>query len=277
MLPQLPHFFDFIHVRDRGDLPHLALVLVLTLGIIVGVYLALQPQIFNKQASEGSLVEVKFIPEVISVQSGRVYEAKIAIDPKGQRVTALQLAIGYNPAKVTILEAKNEGFLPITLKTKDTFDGTLNLVYGATIETNATAPGMIATIKFKSNSSETSELSIKGGSQVNVSSQEGNALTTFPVLKLEEGAGGSLTGNEDIRYPDSLLLEKAFRSDSEPFVQEFREAIEPVPEIKPERIKPGFSEAYILQLGRDIFVNPIVALNEVIEEKAGEIINRSEK
>jgi len=277
MLPQMPHFFDFIHVKDRKDLPHLALVTVLTLGIIVGVYLALQPQIFNKQASESSLVEIKFIPETISVQSGRVYEMKVGINPKGQRVTALQLAVGYNPAKVTILETKNEGFLPITLKAQDTFEGTLNLIYGATVETKATAPGMVTTIKFKANSSESSEISIKGGSQINVSSFEGNALTSFPVLKLENGSAGSPSGSEDIRYPDSLLLEKAFRSDSEPFVQEFREAIEPVPEIKPERVRPGFSEAYILQLGKDIFIDPIVALNQVIEEKAGEIINRSEK
>ena len=55
-------------------------------------------------------------------------------------------------------------------------------------------------------------------------------------------------------------------------MQEFRDAIEPLPEIKPERVSPEFSEKYIIQLGRDIFVEPIVALNQVLQEKATEII-----
>ena len=276
MVPHMPHFFEFIHFRDHKDLPHLALVGLLIFGIVIGVYLSLQPQIFNKQASESSLVEVKFIPESVLVQSGRVYEAKIAINPKGQRVTALQMFIGYNPAKVTILEAKNEGFLPITLKTQDTFEGTLNLVYGATVETMATDAGMVATLKFKVNSGGASEITIKPNSQISVSSLEGNALSDFPVLKLEESSAATQTGSEDVRYPDNLLLEKAFRADSEPFVQEFRDAIEPEPEIKPDRLGPQFSEAYIKQLGRDIFIEPIVALNEVIGEKATQILKPSE-
>lgn len=274
MLPQMPHFFDFIHVRSVRDLPHLGLVLLLVGGIVLGVYLAMQPQIFNKQAAEGSLVDLRFAPETLQIQSGKVYEAKIAINPKGQRVTALQIYIGYDPADVTILEAKNEGFLPITLKSQDSFDGTLNLIYGSTIETQATKPGMVATIKFKVNSNKASFLSIKGNSQVNVSSREGNVLTAFAVLPLEVAAEGTLTGEEDIRYPDSLLLEKAFFAESEPYVRDFREALEPDPDYGTPRVEPGFSEAYILQLGKDIFVEPIVALNDVIAEKATEIINR---
>ena len=60
---------------------------------------------------------MKFEPEALNVQKGRVYEVKIAVNPKAQRVTAVQLDLGYDPAALTILEAKNEGFLPITLKT----------------------------------------------------------------------------------------------------------------------------------------------------------------
>lgn len=272
----MPHFFDFIHVRSVRDLPHLGLVLLLTGGIVLGVYLAMQPQIFNKQAAEGSLVDLKFAPDVLKVQAGRIYEAKIAINPKSERVTALQLNIGYDPGIVTILETKNEGFLPITLKAEDDFQGNLNLTYGSTVENQATKPGMVATIKLKVNSAQASKLSIKGNSEVNVSSREGNALTVFSVLPLEVAAAGSTTGEEDIRYPDSLLLEKAFTPDSAPFVRDFKEAIEPKPELKPERVRPGFSEAYVLQLGRDIFVDPIVALNDVIEGKATEILKSKE-
>lgn len=268
----------FIHVRSRQDLPHLGLVILLTLGIMLGVYLALQPQIFSKRAAEGSLVEVKFIPESIQISNGRVYEARIAINPKGRRVTAVQLAIKYIPTQVTILETKNEGFLPIDLKVKDSFDGNLDLVYGGTVDNVADKPGMLSTLKFKVLSNQASEISIKGNSIVSVASSEENALSEFAVLKLVPNSQGApQTGSQDVRYPDSLLLEQAFRPDSEPFVEEFRQAIEPQPEIKPERVEPSFSGAYIKQLGKDIFVEPITALNQVLEEKAGEIINRSEK
>ena len=268
----MPHFFDFIHLRDRRDLPHIALVSLLIFGIILGVYLAMQPQLFNKQASEGSLVGLAFAPDMLEVQAGRVYEVKIAIDPKSERVTAAQLAIKYDPAVVTIIEVKNEGFLPVILKSQDTFDGTLNLVYGSTIESQAINPGMLASIRFKVNGTGPSEMAIKGNSQINVSSREENALSVFPVLSLVPAAGGTATGEEDVRYPDSLLLEKAFHPDSEPFVREYREGLEPKPEVGVERIEPEFSGAYIRQLGKDIFVEPVVALNQVLQEKATEII-----
>ena len=278
MVPNLPHIFEFIHLKDRKDLPHLGLVVFLVAGIILGVYLALQPQIFSKRADEGSLVEVKFEPEALNVQKGRVYEVKIAVNPKAQRVTAVQLDLGYDPAALTILEAKNEGFLPITLKTRDSFDGNLTLIYGGTVQTQAVQLGTAATIKFKFIGDSPSVLSIKPGSQVSVSSKEGNVLTSFSKLDLNTGGvvqiqpeGGA------VKYLDKLLLEKAFFPDSGPFVEEFKEAIEPGPELKPERVKPELSEKYILQLGRDIFIEPIIALNQVITEKAGEIINRSEK
>ncbi len=271
----MPHFFDFIHIRDRKDLPHLALVSLLVFGIILGVYLAMQPQIFNKQASESGLVELAFVPESLEIQTGRVYELKVAINPKAERVTAIQLALEYDPAVITIIETKNEGFLPITLKTGDDFNGNLNLVYGSTIESQATQPGMVALIKFKASNNGPSRITMKGNTQVSVASKEGNALSSFPVLELQTG-DGSQTGEEDVRYPDSLLLEKAFHPEAEPFIREFREGLEPKPEVKPGRVKPEFSGAYIGQLGRDIFIEPIVALNQVLQEQATEILKPGE-
>ena len=271
----MPHVFEFIHFKDRRDLPHLAVVLLLISGIVLGVYLSLQPQIFNKQASESSLVEVEFIPESIRIQKGKNYEVKLGVNPKAERVTAVQLAIGYDPENVTILEVKNEGFLPINLKTQDSYDGNLSVIYGGTVETQATQPGMLATIKFKVLDEVNSEISIKPNSQVSVSSQEGNVLTSYSKLELQTGddAIQAPAGTqEDVKYPDNLLLEKAFFPDSSPFVRDFREAIEPKPVIKPERLKPQLSEAYLKQLGKDIFITPIVSLNEVLQESVGGVV-----
>lgn len=273
----MPHLFDLIHIKSREDLPHLGMVALLISGIIIGVYLALQPQIFNKQASFDGIVDIQFAPPVLQVQTNRIYEAKIAINPKGERVTAAHLQIGYDPAALIILEVKNEGFLPVNLKTQDSFDGNLNLIYGSTIESQTEKPGIIASITFKTLANTDTKISINPGSQVSVSSKEGNVLTNFPALMIEDTTGQATTGGEDKRYPDSLLLEKVFYPDSAPFVRDFKEASEPEPELKPERVKPQFSGAYIKQLGRDIFIEPVLALNQVIEEKAGEIINRSEK
>jgi len=72
-------------------------------------------------------------------------------------------------------------------------------------------------------------------------------------------------------------LEKAFYPEASPFVRDFKEASEPKPIFAPERVKPALSGAYVKQLGKDFLIEPIVALNQVIEEKAGEIINRNEK
>lgn len=273
MLPPMPHFFDLIHIKSREDLPHLGMVLLLVFGIMLGVYLSLQPQIFNKQAAVDGIVDIQFAPRTMKVQANRIYEAKIAINPKGDRVTAVQLQIGYDPGALTILEVKNEGFLPVNLKTRDSFDGNLDLIYGSTIESDTRKPGMIAAIKFKTLTNKDTKISINPGSQVNVSSEEGNVLTNFPALILEDTTGQSPTGEEDVRYPDSLLLEKVFYPDSSPFVRDFKEASEPKPVIKPERLKPQFSEAYIKQLGRDIFIDPVLALNEVLQHKATELIN----
>lgn len=273
----MPHFFEFIHLRDRQDLPHLALVVLLITGIMVGVYLSLQPQIFNKQAAEGSLVEVNFIPEILEIQAGQTYEAKIGVNPKTERVTAVQLSISYDPEVVKIVETKNEGFLPIELKTEDNHEGTLTLIYGGTVDTQAGLPGMLATLKFKALTGSLSAIAIKSNSQVSVSSKEGNVLTAFSKLYLTEGGAAAQTPLPgDIKYPDNLLLEKAFFPDSSPFVRDFKEAIEPRPEIKPERVKPQLSEKYILQLGRDIFIEPVVSLNEVLRDKVGGIIKPGE-
>ncbi len=273
MLPPFPHLLDILHIKSRQDLPHLGMVTLLVFGIILGVYLSLQPQLFNKQASVEGIVDIKFAPDTLAVQSNRVYEAKIAINPKGERITAVDLQIGYDPAAVTILEVKNEGFLPVNLKTEDDFKGSVNVIYGSTIENKTDQPGMVAAIKFKTLTGKDAEISIKPGSQVSVSSQEGNVLTSFPGLKLQNGSQGQgQTGQQDVRYPDSLLLEKAFFPDSSPFVRDFKEASEPKPEIKPDRVKPQFSEAYIKQLGKDIFIEPVVALNQVLQDKVGEVI-----
>lgn len=273
MLPHMPRFLEFIYFKDHKDLPHLGLVILLIAGIIIGVYLSLQPAIFTNKAAEGSLVEVKFEPETLRVRTNQIYEAKLNINPKAERVTAVQLDINYDPSAVVILEAKNEGFLPITLKTKDSFDGTLTLIYSGTVDTQATSPGVVVTVKFKFIGSEPSSLSIKPGSQVSVSSREGNVLTEFPEVKLETGNGQiPQAGDEKVKYPDSLLLEKPVFPESSPFIEDFKEALEPKPSLSPERVKPELSERYILQLGRDIFVEPIVALNQVIEDKAGEIL-----
>lgn len=277
MLPQPPHIFDFIHVRSLRDIPHLLLVLFLVAGIGLGTYLALQPQTFINRASEDGTVEVKFVPELMQVQSGNVYEVKIAINPKQQRVTGASLNIGYDPAAVTILEVSNAGFLPVTLKSQDMFDGNLNIIYGSTIDTSADQPGILTNIKFKANTAQGSEIVIKPGSQVTVSLREGNVLNNYSVLSLETAPVGVSTGQVDTRYPDSLLLERAFRRDSEPFIRDVKEAFEPKPSTSPDRIDPELSEAYIKQLGREIFIDPIIALNDVLQDKAAEIIMRSEK
>lgn len=272
MLPHIPYPFEFIHIKSREDLPHLAIVILLILGIGVGVYLALSPQIFNKQAAGDSIVDLKFIPESIQVETGKEYEAKIAINPKGQRVSAVQLNIFYNADVVSVLEVKNGGFLPVELRINDDHQGNLNLIYGSTIESQAKEPGMLSVIKFKVLNPYSATLQVKPASEVSISSKEGNVLNIFPKLLIEPL--GVLSPGEQVQYPDNLLLEKAFFASSGPAVRDFKEIMEPKPELKPGRVKPGFSGAFIKQLGIDIFISPIVALNQVIEEKAGEIIGK---
>lgn len=271
MVPQVPHNFEFIHFRSIKDIPHLLMVILLISGIFLGVYLALQPQLFNKKASEGSLVDLQFVPDSLQIQTGNTYEAKINIMPKGQRVTAVQLDLEYDPTVMTILEVKNGGFSPITLRSQDRLDGTFSLIYGSTIESKSDKDGTVANIKFRVLSSKDSKLSVKGNSQINVSSQEANALTNFPSLSLQS-TGGANTDKSELKYPDNLLLEKAVLPDASPFVRDFREGLKPDPSFAPERVKPGFSGAYVKQLGKDIIIDPIIALNQVIEEKTGEII-----
>lgn len=268
----MPHIFELIHFKDRKDLPHLGMVVLLTAGIILGVYLALQPQLFSKRAAEGGLIEIKFVDEAIEVSQGRTYEAKIGVNPKGEKVTAMQLDLGYDPTALTILEIKNEGFLPVTLKTEDNFSGTHTLVYAGLIQNQTTQPGMVATVKFKYIGNSTSTLSIKPGSQVNIISKEGNVLNEFDSLSLQTIEQEQQTPGEPVDYPDNLLLEKAFFPDSQPYVDEVKESLEEKPRVGADRIEPEFSQKYILQLGRDIFIEPVVALNQVIEDKATDIL-----
>lgn len=272
MLPHNLPAFNFIHFRSREDLPHLAIVLLLIIGIGVGVYMALQPQIFNKEASERSIVDLKFIPGQVFIDTGKEYEVKIAINPKGERVTAVQLNIAYSAGIISVLEVKNGGFLPIDLKINDDRQGNLNLIYGSTIENEANRPGIVSVIKFKALSPGPASFEVKPLSEVSVSSKEGNVLSVFPKLLIEPL--GTASPGQEIQYPDNLLLEKAFFASSEPVVRDFKEILEPGPEMKPERVRPGFSGAFIKQLGTDIFISPILALNQVLEEKAGEIIGK---
>lgn len=272
MLPHNLPAFEFIHIKSLKDLPHLAIVVFLILGIGVGVYLALQPQIFNKQASESTLVDLKFIPESLQSDTGKEYEAKIAINPKGQRVSAVQLNISYNADVISVLEVKNGGFLPVELRVNDDHQGNLNLIYGSTIESQATEPGMLSAIKFKILSPNSGFFEVKTISEVSVYSKEGNVLSVFPKLIIEP-LGASREGQE-VQYPDNLLLEKAFFSSSEPAIRDFKEILKPDPKMEQERVKPGFSMAFLKQLGTDIFISPIAALNEVLEEKTGGLLGK---
>lgn len=272
MLPHIPQVFEFIHIKSRKDLPHLGIVVLLLLGIGIGVYLALQPQIFNKQAAEASVVDLKFIPGRLQVEAGKDYEAKIAINPKGNRVNAVQLSISYDPEVVSILEVKNAGFLPVELKINDDLQGNLNLIYGSTIESNAKEPGMLSAIKFKILNPSSASFEVKPTSEISISSKEGNALSVFPKLSIEPVDFAS--PGEEAKYPDNLLLEKAFFASSGPAVRDVRESLEPKPGLKQTRVKPEFSMAFIKQLGVDIFISPIAALNQILEQKTGEILGK---
>lgn len=272
MLPHVPQVFEFIHIRSWKDLPHLFIVLLLVFGIGLGVYLALQPQIFKKQAQEGSRIDLKFIPDNLKVEPGKDYETKLALNPKGSRVSAVKLNISYNPETVSVLEIRNGGFLPVELKISDDHQGKLTLIYGSTIESQADKPGMLSVIKFKVLNEDITAFEVVPGSEVSFSGEEGNVLSAFPKMVVEPS--GIKTPEEDIRYPDNLLLEKAFFASSEPAVRDFRESLEPKAEFKEGRVNPGFSIAYIQQLGRDIFISPIAALNQVLEEKTGEILGQ---
>lgn len=247
-------------------------LIFLIIGIIIAVILARNPQIFNKQASEGALVDLKILPEKLSVELGGNYDFKIAINPKAQRVTAASITLRYDPQAIAINKVKNEGFLPIDLKIYDDKLGILTMVFGTTIDVPADKPGMLATISFKALENLNSKIQIEPGSEVSVSSTSGNVLSVYPTIELT--AQSSSQTPQDISYPNNLLLEKAFFANPSPFVQEVRDSLDPKIVIKPGRIKPAFSEAYIMQLGKDIFIEPIIALNQVIEQKAGEFINR---
>lgn len=262
---------------DRKDFLRLIFVIFLSLSIIIGVYLALQRQVFNKQAAEGGIVDLKIVPDKLSVQVGGQYQFKIAIDAKAQRVTAASLWIRYDPKSIAIVKVKNEGFLPVDLKIEDDKLGNLLVALGSTVDVKAEGLGFLATITLKSLEQNSSKIEIEPVSEVSVSSREGNVLSVFPALEITPGFLGGQSSQQLDQYPNNLLLEKAFFADPSPFVQEFRNSLDPKPVIKPERIKPGFSEAYLRQLGKDIFIDPIIALNQVLEEKAGEVISGSEK
>lgn len=270
MLSGLPKFSELIHIKSRQDLPHLGIVALLVLGIILGVYLALQPQIFNKKAAEEGLIDIKFVPESLQMESGKIYEAKIAVNPKGERVTAVKLRIGYDPGVISVLETQNSGYLPVTLKIEDSHDGNLILIYASTIESQPTSVGILVTIKVKALNSGPSLIQIMPDSEASVASRENNVLTVFPKLIIEPV--GSAAPGEVPKYPDNLLLEKAFFASSGPAIRDFKESLEPKPEIKPDKVKPEFSMAYVKQLGTDIFIAPIQALNQVLEEKVGSIL-----
>lgn len=269
MLPHTPHLFNFIHIRSMRDLPHLAIVAFLILGIILGVYLSFQTQIFNKKALEQTGIVLQFIPEKLQIGSGKTYEAKVFINPGGERVTAIELNISYDPRVVSILESKNSGFLPVDLKVSDNHEGLLTLVYSSTIENIADKPGAVVLIKFKVLNAFASSLQITPDSEVTVSSKEGSVLNSFPILELEPLE--TELDKKDVSYPDNLLLEKAVFQDPEIIIRDFKELIEPKPVFSPERVKPEFSLTFLKQLGTDIFISPITALNQVLEEKAGGI------
>jgi hypothetical protein len=262
---------DIVHFKSRKDLPRLGTVVLLLVGIVVGVSLALQPQLFNKRADEGSVIDLKFIPELIQAETGKTYEAKIAINPKGERVTSVKLHVSYDPQSIAVLATKNLGFLPIELKKEDDHSGNLLLIYGSTIDNQSTQPGMLAAIQFKVLNPFTSMLKVDTESEISISSKEGNVLNVYPFVTIEP-VDSAPAG--EAQYPDNLLLEKAFFASSEPAIQEFKEILTPKPQLKKERIKPELSMDYAAQLGGDIFVSPIVALNQVLEEGVGGVFGR---
>ncbi len=269
-MPHIPHSFDFIHIKSVKDLPHLFIVLLLVSGIGIGVYLSLQPQLFSKQAAEGNIIDVSFLPEIIEAKVGESYDLKIGINPKGQRVTAAKLIVKYDPQVVSIAEVQNGGYLPVTLKVEDDFNGKLTLVYGSTIDSKSPPLGLLSLVKLRIQNPYNSEVGLDTDSEINIATQEDNVLNNYPKLTIEALNNQS---EEDAKYPNNLLQEKPFFASSQPTVDDFQKSMEERAGLKPGRIDPEFSEAYIKQLAGDA-VSPIVALNKVLQEKVGDVLGK---
>ena len=134
---------------SRLNLAGLVVTLVVLAGIVVGLVLIRNPQIFRpKAAGTTKLVVLTITPPNTTVTPGQEFPVKIDVDPKGEKVGGAIIKLNFNPQ---FLEAKNIQIgtvLPLPLEDPVIAPGSVTLSQANPLVT-ATNPGTIATITFR--------------------------------------------------------------------------------------------------------------------------------
>jgi hypothetical protein len=266
-----PNILNFSSLKTHKDLSKILLVGFLALAVLVATTLALNPQIFKKQASEDQ-ISLRLLPSEIRTVKNNSYNIQIGINSLDSKVTASEIHLVYDPKKILIEDLKIEDFLPVVLKVTNNHDGKIVLILGGQLNDLKKGVGILATLKFKVLSEDITDIKFKPDTKVVVEGSSENVLKEMSGTNLiPAGRGFNSQASPSVSgvFPNNLKDEGVVFQDPSPLIRDIVENVE----VEDTSIKPGFNFRYIKHLFTSLFP-PISSLNKDLEDTTTGVIKK---
>lgn len=158
----------------RKPIRSFLLPLFLLVTVFTGLYAVKKSQEIRKFASSKK-VSLSFTPEKIQASSGEPFTEGVVLDTGDKTVSATELHIQYNPAKIELQTITPGNFLSVQLAQPTIGSGIATIFLGSDPQKPQKGTGVISTLKFKSLSSS-SQISFTQDTKVAAIETDGNVV-----------------------------------------------------------------------------------------------------
>lgn len=144
---------------SKNRLIAVIILIVLTIGLVVGVILVRQNQELRKDAAPATTISLKTLNP--RAQVGESINVDIGIDTGTNTATATDLEISYDSSKLTLLDFKPGIFLPVPLSDPriDNARGVATASFGAQPANPPKGKGSLGTLVFQAKEPGTTQVS----------------------------------------------------------------------------------------------------------------------
>ena len=135
-----------ISPREAGVI-HILAILILLAGIIAGVYLVQQTQIFRPRANVDG-VNLSLQPSRVDVASNEEFELTVFASTGNFEVSAAEIHIGFDPDQVEVRSIRAGDSLPLVLKEGQVNGNEATITVGATLGSTFRGNGTVAILRL---------------------------------------------------------------------------------------------------------------------------------
>lgn len=134
------------------------LLLLLLVITVFGFFLPQKKTTGYNTKASGTGATLSFIPSPISAPIGTSFTVTVTLNTNGKIISAAELHLTYDPTKVEGQMITSAGSLPIVIVPGTIGNGAASIILGSDATTPKNNSGIVATLTFKSLSSDSSAI-----------------------------------------------------------------------------------------------------------------------